>query len=86
LEAQNLKQLAPHLDFALNDFDCDGGNPIISNTNVYEPKERLSTTQRKDGKMVCCGSFRGMGLPDIALCHQQKPLFLPTKRPKPVSF
>jgi hypothetical protein len=26
-------------------------NPIISHMNVYEPKERLLTTQRKDGKI-----------------------------------
>jgi hypothetical protein len=30
------------------------GNPIMSRINVYEPKERLLTTQREDGKIVCC--------------------------------
>jgi hypothetical protein len=35
-------------------FGCDDGNPIISHMNVYKPKERLLTTQRKDGKILWC--------------------------------
>jgi hypothetical protein len=34
----------------LNEFGCDNGNPIISQMNSYEPKERLLTTQRNDGR------------------------------------
>jgi hypothetical protein len=40
------------LDFELTDFGFDDGKPIISNANVYEPKERLLTTQRCYSKQL----------------------------------
>jgi hypothetical protein len=35
-------------------YGCDDANPIISHMNGYKPKERLLTTQRKEGKIVWC--------------------------------